>query len=392
MTISTEQIERQGFDVNRIDHLKRCIEEDIEKKIYGGASLVVTRNDETVFDESIGFADKQRTREVAKRQIFATMSVGKNLTVVSLLQRIERGEAAFTDLVADHIPEFGCRGKERTMMVDLLTQRTGIPNEIPALPIDQIGNLEAVVAAASGSLPETEPGGPVNYSYFFNHAIMAEIVRRLDGGTRRFRDIIRADLFEPLGMVDTSMGLPAGKVAELAEIYPVFDQAGLFDPEMIAMFGMMLPQTPDAEIPGGGYFSTASDLSRFARMLCNGGELDGVRILSEPMVERLHRCETGTQTNSLFDYMLGMRNWRPIPADLSLGFFMRGESTHPMPFGILASSKTIGGLGAGSTCFWVDPVRKMTYSFMSAGLMEDSYSMERHQRLSDLVFSSIVRL
>ena len=211
------------------------------------------------------------------------------------------------------------------------------------------------------AVPEIEPGTAVSYSYFGNHAIIAEIVRRLDGGNRRFREIVKSDLLEPLGMMDTTLGLPEDKQGQQAEMYAAFETAGKNIPAEFNLLGPRMTN-PGDEIPGGGYFSTAADISRFARMLCNRGELDGVRILSAPMVERMHRLETGEQINSFWNYSIGHRHWRPMPAEFTLGFFRRGEGTHPAGFGILASADTIGGYGAGTTCFWVDPVRRMTYS------------------------------
>ena len=83
-----------------------------------------------------------------------------------------------------------------------------------------------------------------------------------------------------------------------------------------------------------------------------------------------------------------MRGWPSFPANLGLGFFLRGEGTFPTPFGLLASPSTFGGFGAGSNAFWIDPVTDITYAFLSSGLMEDSYSVERHMRLSDMVHAA----
>ena len=58
-------------------------------------------------------------------------------------------------------------------------------------------------------------------------------------------------------------------------------------------------------------------------------------------------------------------------------------------FGSLATPRTFGGVGAGSTTFFVDPARELSYAFLSTGLMEESRSTERHQRLADLVFAAI---
>lgn len=84
------------------------------------------------------------------------------------------------------------------------------------------------------------------------------------------------------------------------------------------------------------------------------------------------------------------RGWPEMPANLGLAFYVRGSGVFTHPFGVLASPATFGGIGSGSTCFWVDPDREISYVFLSAGLMEDSYSTERHQRYADLVQSAVL--
>ena len=98
---------------------------------------------------------------------------------------------------------------------------------------------------------------------------------------------------------------------------------------------------------------------------------------------------TGDAENGMWSYANGMRGWDMFPAYLGLGFFLRGEGVFPAPFGTLASPDTFGGLGAGSTMFWIDPEKDLTCVFLSTGLMEESYNIERFQRISDLVHASI---
>jgi hypothetical protein len=87
----------------------------------------------------------------------------------------------------------------------------------------------------------------------------------------------------------------------------------------------------------------------FAEALRRGGELDGARILSPALLDLATRNHTGAQPNPLFDHMREMRGWDEFPAMLGLGFFLRGEGLFPMPFGLTASPRAFGGLGAGST-------------------------------------------
>src|SRR6266566_2566221 len=168
-----------------------------------------------------------------------------------------------------------------------------------------------------------------------------------------------------------------------------FPEPGLFGPSEVDGIGALF-SIPGAEIPAGGYLTTLADLARFVEMLRRGGELDGARILSPAMLELATRNHTGDKPNSLLDYTVQMRGWEPFPAAIGLGFFVRGEGVIPGFFGNLCSPRTFGGLGAGSTAFWVDPSRDLTFSFLSVGLMEDSYHLERVSRLSDIVVSAVV--
>lgn len=379
-----------GFDPERLQRLSQVIRADIEAERYDGCELIVGRGGSIAYHEHFGWADRAAGRRVERDQVFVTMSVGKQFVVAVLLNRIERGELSLTTRVADVIPEFAARGKERITIAQMLTHTAGMPATIPPmLPPDQLGNLEAVVAATCAGLPECLPGTRVNYSAVVAHAVLAEVVRRVDGSRRSFRQIVDEDLFRPLGMKSTSLGLRTDLAERVAPVVARDRRRGLFEPEQVEMFGAAA-LTEQAEIPAGGYVSMASDIFRFAEMLRREGELDGARILSPPMVELIQVNQTGEQPNSLWDYTYAFRGWEPFPACLGLGFFLRGEKIHPTPFGVLASPLTFGGIGAGSNAFWVDPVRDVSFAFLSSGLMEDSYSLERHQRLADLVHSSII--
>ena len=81
-----------------------------------------------------------------------------------------------------------------------------------------------------------------------------------------------------------------------------------------------------------------------------------------------------------------------FPAYLGLGFYLRGEGIFPQYYGHLASPRTYGHAGVGSMVFWIDPVRDMTFVGFTAGLMEESYSIERWQRLSDIALASITEV
>jgi CubicO group peptidase (beta-lactamase class C family) len=386
--METHDLEDTGFDMDRLGRLSTAIEGDIEAERYDGCEVIVGRGDTVVYHEHFGWADRKARRRVEEDQPFMTMSVGKQFVVTLVLNRVERGDLALTTRVADVIPEFAARGKDRITIAQLLTHTAGLPAMLPPLPPEQVGNLEAVVAATCAALPECLPGDRINYSAVVAHAVLAEVVRRVEAPKRSFRQIVDEDLFKPLGMTNSALGARADLAKRLAPVVARDRRHGLFEPEMLELFGELM--TEESEIPAGGYISTAADIHRFAAMLRRGGELDGVRILSPSTVDLVQVNQTGDRPNSLWDYTYAFRGWEPFPAYLGLGFFLRGEGIHPTPFGTLASPPTFGGIGAGSSVFWIDPVRDVSYVFLSSGLMEDSYSLERHQRLSDLVFAALV--
>ena len=130
-------------------------------------------------------------------------------------------------------------------------------------------------------------------------------------------------------------------------------------------------------------------MHRFSEMLRRGGELDGVRVLSPAMLDFCTRNHTGEMRNILFDMWGGTRNWLLYPASLGVGFFMRGEGNLPGLFSVMNSARTFGGFGAGSTGFTVDPERELTLSFLSTGLMEDSYHFERIGVIASLLLAAM---
>ena len=146
----------------------------------------------------------------------------------------------------------------------------------------------------------------------------------------------------------------------------------------------------NAEMPWVGGISTVSDIFRFAEMLRRGGELEGARILGPVILDLATRNHTGDKPNELFKQLAISCGWEPSPAYIGLGFFMRGETVCHLHFGTLTSPRTFGNMGAGSSIFWVDPARDVTFVCLSAGVMNEALNMARFQRLSDIAISAAI--
>ena len=376
-----------GFDPERLAHVEASIAKDIEDEMYDGAALIVGRGGKTAYATVQGYADRASGRRLQADDVFVTFSSGKQFTVVAVLHYVERGLLQLHRPVAEIIPEFASNGKAKINLGHLLTHTSGIAPFAPLENPADVQNLQKHVAAISAMAPDTMPGSAVKYSITTAHAVMAEMVRRVDGGTRAYRRILEEEIFAPLGMNDTAIGLPDRLRHRVCPVVVSDRSPGLLDPAMLEGTEQGLHE--QSEMAAGGYVTTVADFARFAEMLRNGGSLNGVRILSPGTIDLATQNRTGDMPNDIWNYCVESRHWPLFPANLGLGFFLRGSGVFPTPFGVLASSGTYGGFGAGSTCFHIDPAKDLFVAYLSTGLLEESRSVERHQRMADMVHASL---
>jgi CubicO group peptidase (beta-lactamase class C family) len=388
--VANDAVSELGFDRDRLQRVRAAILADIEAERCHGVSMIVARHGEVVLDITEGYADRAAGRALAPDAAFATMSVAKQFTNVLALSLVERGLLKLHAPVAEHIPAFGTHGKEKVNLFHLLTHTSGILSAIPPVHPEVLMNIEKLVDFACGLPLESQPGERVNYSILLGHSVIAALCLAADGRGRSYAQMLREDVFEPLGMRDTSLGPRDDLKARLCPVKVSYkDIPALLPPAAVEGIGSLLA-TPGCEIPGGGCITTVQDVHRFAEMLRRGGELDGARVLSPAMLDFCTRNHTGDKRNILFDMWMGTRNWQAYPANIGVGFFVRGEGNLPGLFSVMNSPRTFGGFGAGSTGFTVDPERDLTLAFLSTGLMEDSYHFERIGVMASLVLGAMV--
>lgn len=378
-----------GFDAQRLGRVHDAIRADIDAGRCHGVGMRVARRGQVVLDLAEGYADRAAGRALSYDAVFATMSVAKQFTNVLALSLVERGLLQLHAPVAELIPGFATLGKEKVNLFHLLTHTSGILSAIPPVPPAVLMNIEQLLEFACGLPLESQPGERVNYSILLGHTIIAAMCLRADGRGRSYAQMLKDDVFEPLGMVDTSLGPRSDLMPRLCPVKVSYkDLPALLPPAAVEGIGSLLA-TPGCELPGGGCMTTVADVYRFAEMLRGGGELNGVRLLSPAMLDFCTQNHTGDLRNILFDMWCGTRNWLAYPANIGCGFFVRGQGNLPGLFSVMNSPRTFGGFGAGSTGFTVDPARDLTLVFLSTGLMEDSYHFERVAKMASLVLAAI---
>ena len=209
-----------GFDTAALARFQTAIQADVDAELYDGAVIKIARHGEVALETAIGFADRKTGRAAALDDVFKVYSLTKAFTNALVLQAIDRGQISLTTRVVDVIPEFFGRDKFRAAKKDrinvghLLTHRAGLPSTPSPVGYDQLHDFDAVVDAVCQMDVVGSPGEAFAYSPTVNHVLMAEIVRRVHGSGDTVREIMANEVFAPLGMTSSGLGVaPAHKLS-----------------------------------------------------------------------------------------------------------------------------------------------------------------------------------
>ncbi len=383
-----EDLKKAGFNIDQLKRLSETIHQEVEADLYDGAAFIVARHGVIGLHGAAGFADRAANRLLRIDDVFNILSVSKAFTDVIILSLIERGGLALTTRVGEIVPELNAKAREAVTVFHLLSHTAGSPQTLFPVGAELMGNLDEVIKAICPLELIAIPGKSVCYSPLWGHALLGEIIRRLDGKKRALRDIFRDELFGPLRMKDTAMGRRKDLGSRIVPIVAHDPSFGNMSAKEVEEHNLFI--TEDAEIPWMGCVSTAYDLFRFAEMLRRGGELDGVRILSPASVKQATTIQTGTLANEYFALVMVEHGIKPPPANIGLDFQIRGEGVGPHSMGNLTSPGTYGKFGLGGTGFWVDPERDVTFVFLRSGLLEHLNDTAKYQRISDMAMAAVI--
>lgn len=341
------------------------------QRLYPGAALAVCVHGRIVVDLVAGWADTQRAVPTAPDTLFPLFSATKPLVSVALLQQIERHGLEIDTPVTAFWPEFGQRGKEGATLRHLLTHRGGFPTTPPNFSPEHWADEDAVRDALVSMPAEYPPGTTSAYHFLTQHWVCAELVRRLDG--RSIQTYLRDEITAPLGMHDTSLGVPREHEGRLARMH-VTDGA---DRRGIAILrevnASLLHRLP---VPGAAGISTAADMARFYGAIAAGGALDGVRILQPETVERMLRIEVDGDVDRVSE----------VPVRRGLGFELGGlaDPRRQWP-GATSTARTLWHGGFSASVCWGDRDTGLSMAFLSNGVRRDEAGAIARRDLSDAV-------
>jgi uncharacterized protein YbbC (DUF1343 family)/CubicO group peptidase (beta-lactamase class C family) len=314
------------------------IQEAIAQGRLPGAVLLIGHNGQIVYYKAYGNrAIEPRVEAMTEDTIFDCASLTKVIaTTPSLMKLFEQGKFRLNDRVTDYIPEFQGGGSPITLR-NLFTHFSGLEPDVP-LKDPWTGYQTGIDLACT-----TKPAGPPGVRYVYsdiNFILLGEMVHRLSG--QLVSDYARENIFLPLGMKDSQFLPPAALIPRIAPTERLGNGAPLRG----------VVHDPTARNMGGvaghaGLFSTAADLARFAQMMLNGGELDGVRLFGPPTVRKF------TEPQSPPDQAI----LRGLGWDI--------DSPHSGNRGELFPIGSFGHTGFTGTSMWIDPVSN-TYVILLA--------------------------
>ncbi|WP_439893016.1 serine hydrolase domain-containing protein (plasmid) [Ralstonia sp. 25C] len=407
----------QGMSRERLQRVDRFIHDAyVATGKLPGALTQVWRRGERVVNAVQGWADRERQVPLAEDSIFRIYSMTKPITSVAFMMLVEECKVALDDPVSKYIPAwqnlgvftggfmagFQTRPTTRPMrMVDLLRHTSGLTygfhqntnvnaayRQLKLGGADLNGTLDGMVEKLAGLPLEFSPGEAWNYSVSTD--VLGYLVGKISGVP--FETFLKERILDPLGMVNTAFYVPEDKASRLCACYAVgalgstavSDQPVLQDDPRTSAY----LKPPSFVSGGGGLVSTAADYLRFARMLLQGGELDGVRLLGPKTLALMtaNHLPGGVDISTL-----SPRSMFSEAAYDGVGFGLGFATTIAQAATLIpGSTGDFFWGGAAGTFFWVDPKEDLIGLFFTQVLPSSAYPVRR--QLRTLVYSAITEV
>jgi CubicO group peptidase (beta-lactamase class C family) len=382
-----------GMSASRLARIKPAMQAYVDHKGFAGISTMLARRGQIVHFEQVGWQDREGQTPLAPDTIYRIYSMTKPIICTALMILHEEGRFQLFDPVSKFLPAFGkvrvfagttasdAKTEElvRPMTIQhLFTHMAGLTyNFLEDSPVgamylesglmsDSSHTLETIIAELARLPLAYQPGSHWHYSMSID--VLAHLIEVISG--QPLQDFLQERFFKPLGMKDTAFAVPEDQQHRLSAMYGHPDVATHNFSQFVAAWqaGQNQRRNVDRTYPasgapnfargGHGLFSTAADYMRFAQMLLNGGQLDGVRILGRKTVELMH---TNHVPAHLLPYQIG-----PAGPASGYGFGLGSRVLQNVAeSAVTGSVGEYGWAGAAKTYFWVDPQEALIGVFMS---------------------------
>jgi len=348
-TVTPEDV---GLSSEKLELAGAKMQGYIDDGKLAGISALVYKNGEIVYRENFGVADLTTNEFLGDSTIFRIFSMTKPVTAAALMTLYDEGKFKLDDKVSKFLPEFeGAKvynpetkttePQENEMTIrHLLTHTSGIP-----YGWDQTSYVDSLYRVRGGSgwdgvlgekmktiadIPLKHQPGTV-WDYGLGIDLAGYLIEVLSG--MPLDEFFQTRIFDPLNMDDTGFYVPQEKHQRLSALFAIGKDKKITKND--GMMSEIFKQPVTLFSGGGGLVSTIDDYLKFCKMLLNGGELNGTRVLKESTVEMI-----------LTDQLPETATYRK-----NAGYGLAGS--------VNLTDGTYGWAGAASTKFWIDPKNEM---------------------------------
>ncbi len=366
-----------GLSAERLSRIDTIMNEYVTEAKMPGMVALVARHGKVAYYQSFGKMDIEGNKTMTKDALFRIASMTKAITSVAVMTLYEEGHFLLSDPISKYIPAFKnpvvvmkAAGSDSVTLVpakseitirQLLNHTSGITyGDGLQAPYYKQAGMTVGLLPTTGTIKEKitalaklpllfNPGEEFHYGMSVD--VLGYFVEVISG--MPLDQYLTRHIFGPLQMKDTYFSLPQSKFPRLAALYKIGTNNKL---EKVTKY-FPYPATQTYFSGGAGLVSGAADYVRFAQMLLNKGELNGIRILSRKTVELM----TANSIGEL--YIFNPFKHNGIMGDkFGYGFGIRTERG---VYDELESLGTFGWDGAFYTRFWIDPKEDLIGIFLS---------------------------
>jgi CubicO group peptidase (beta-lactamase class C family) len=392
-----------GLSPERLQRINVMVRRHVDEHSIAGAVVLLARHGKVVYFEPFGVMDVTTKSPMRRDAIFRLASMSKPIVSVAAMILYEEGKFQLDDPVSKFIPElkglqvFHEGGREawtapdREMTIQDLFRHTSGFIYGSTLPKTSLNKMyaEAKIGDSSSTLQDmirklhdlplsSSPGE--KWEYGRSTDVLGYLVGVLSG--KPLDVFLRERIFIPLRMTDTDFFVPSEKQARFTSLHALSDKGTLVVTD--SPIAGEWSRKPTFLEPGGGLVSTASDYFRFAQMLLNRGELDGVRLLSPTTVDLMTTNHLPVRTMPI-SYGDAKADWMINGCGFGLGFRILLD---PVTAGFAASVGSFGWFGFFDTFFLIDPKLDLIGIFLAQFTPPPLYPAVRE--FQTLMFQTVV--
>ena len=367
---------------DRFESVRAALARNLDSGEELGASLVLDIDGDIVVDLWGGFCDEGRTVPWSEHTITNVWSSTKTVTSLAALMLVDQGQLDVDAPVARYWPEFAAQGKQDVLVRHILSHTSGVSGLDQPAVAEDLYDWTASTSRMAAQAPWWPPGTASGYHALnFGH-LVGEVVRRISGKT--LKQFVAEEIAGPLG-ADFQIGAAESDWHRISDVIPPpplpFDFAAL-DPDSPAvktLTGPLVPaevaNTPGwrrADIGAANGHANARSVARIMSMVALGGEVDGVRLLSQDTIDLIFR----EQQNGI-DLVLG------VPLRFGIGYGLPQLDILPW----IPDARICYWGGWGGSMIVMDAGRRMTISYMmnkmGPGIVGSDRSAEYGQAIYD---------